>query len=1012
MRCAFRMNTTHQAPTPTLPPILRLIRYHALAWPLRGVWLGVLAFAVSLSGFLLLSMDESRNWGVLLIVLSAILAVGAWGSQRWLPPFPFASASTGETLLPEALSRSPKRYSSSFLWKLVISFVGVDVSAMLVWLADSRLNSVQFEIFGLTGWLWLLSIAILIASTALWPRSPVASGSEVALPEPLEVTTIDNPGSMIARWAAWEIVLFIGLVALSLLLRLWDLAAKPYAIHGDEILTGWYATPYAFAGGPSVFSTVWYGINLPALWFWMVGQSLHLAGFTLGALRLPAALFGALTIVPFYALVRGSWGRAAAIGGSSVLAFSAVDIHFSRVTLNNITTQFFWAACFFFLLRALRTRRPSDWAFAGLAGGLSEHFYYGTRLLWMVLLAFAAYLLIVHRRQAWRMLGGFALTALGYIVGFGPLMAYYLVRPDLYFGRGASVLTWSRIPQSWDDMVLMWNTLWPIMSQNLLGFTVLPANDSFYFAPLLFAPEAALLVLGVGLLVWRWRHPAAFLMLLSGLGVLFVGGTLVPSADNFNHWTPAFPAFYCAIAIPLGAWIASVRANALSGGGAKHNRTRLYWLGIGTVAVGLASLGYTNVDYYFNRYVTTRPEAEVVTAQSRAEAALGPNYAVRNVGRTWQLYDPGMSQYLVTGQDGAQIFNPASELPLPGLQGKGAGFFFFYKGASEYSLPTKLFYPGAVESLISTQNGQEPLFDTLTVSPQHAADAYGSYLQVFNATGRLQWQGRVPFVGSIPSAKYPATLRWSGGVYLAAPGGYRIQLDGAVGDLLVDGVPADNGGYLERSFQAGWHRYLATVHLDAPSAPKLIVFPPDSDDISRPGGVGGEPAQDALAPMKPGSGLLGAVAGSSDSIIPRVDPYIGFAAAGLPTVIGPGLGAVLPVRSRWIGDLLAPTDGMYSLEVRTDGQASLAVDGIQVLVACSSMEVGSIVSLPLTAGWHPIQFDYVALPGNVYLNLWWTLPTGARAIVPPDALRHFDSNLVAPKLPQLPIPPQAINCAP
>src|SRR5882762_7315459 len=51
--------------------------------------------------------------------------------------------------------------------------------------------------------------------------------------------------------------------------------------------------------------------------------------------------------------------------------------------------------------------------------------------------------------------------------------------------------------------------------------------DIIFYGPLLLPAESALLVLGVALLLWHWRHPAAFLILTSGLGVLLVGGTLV-----------------------------------------------------------------------------------------------------------------------------------------------------------------------------------------------------------------------------------------------------------------------------------------------------------------------------------------------------------------------------------------------------------------------------------------------------------------------------------------------------
>src|SRR5262249_4270085 len=154
----------------------------------------------------------------------------------------------------------------------------------------------------------------------------------------------------------------------------------------------------------------------------------------------------------------------------------------------------------------------------------SEHFYYGTRLLPFILVGFLAYLLVVHRCRAHHYVAKFGWLVLGYLIGFGPLLSYFTTHPGLYYGRGAGLMTWTRIPAGWHDLQQMWSTLWPIMSDNLLGINTQSAQDIMYYAPLLLLPaEAALLVLGVALLVWRWRHPAAFLVLLSGLGVLFVG---------------------------------------------------------------------------------------------------------------------------------------------------------------------------------------------------------------------------------------------------------------------------------------------------------------------------------------------------------------------------------------------------------------------------------------------------------------------------------------------------------
>jgi 4-amino-4-deoxy-L-arabinose transferase-like glycosyltransferase len=316
------------------------------------------------------------------------------------------------------------------------------------------------------------------------------------------------------------------IAVVALVLRVSNLRDVPFNIYPDEVMTGLVAERAYLSGSnpaPALFSTLWSDIDLPALWFAIVAAALKLGGVGLARVRLPAALFGAATVLPFYGLVRGVWGRVAAIAGASIMAFSAANLHYSRMALSNITTPFFWVVCFFFVIRGLRSRRPIDWTLAGLAAGVSEHFYYGTRLLPFILIAFIVYLLIVHWPEARQYLRQVGWLILGYLIGFGPLLSYILTHPGLYYGRGAGLMTWNHMPANWDDLQQMWNTLWPIMSENLLGISTHSAQDIMYYAPLLLRAEAALLVLGVALLVWRWRHPAAFLLLLSGVAVLFVG---------------------------------------------------------------------------------------------------------------------------------------------------------------------------------------------------------------------------------------------------------------------------------------------------------------------------------------------------------------------------------------------------------------------------------------------------------------------------------------------------------
>ena len=284
-------------------------------------------------------------------------------------------------------------------------------------------------------------------------------------------------------------------------------------------------------------------------------------------------------------------------------------------------------------------------------------------------------------------------------------------------------MTWNRIPASWHDLQQMRNTLWPIMSENLLGISTQSAQDIMYYAPLLLKAEAALFVLGVALLVWRWRHPAAFLMVLTGLGVLFIGGTLVlypnSSPPMLAHWTPAFPAFYAAIAVPIGGWVESGEARL---------RGRQRWITIAVVAVGLVILAYANINFYFYRYYAN-PESlrnerykkaqtlyEVQTVQSRYMASLGPAYRVIVVGQSPYPYDADTTRYLVAGQEYATIRDPREQLSPEPVAGKGVAFLFF-PGSEQDREIIRERYPGGRAGEVPNPVGRH-VFDTYVVEPR------------------------------------------------------------------------------------------------------------------------------------------------------------------------------------------------------------------------------------------------------------------------------------------------------
>ncbi|PYK52953.1 MAG: hypothetical protein DME48_13570 [Verrucomicrobia bacterium] len=668
----------------------RFMRYYSnLCW-------GLIAYLFSLVGTLLLASEPTRRWAMLLLIGTAVLAVLIWGRQEWIPAF------TSHTITQTPTSwRSRSSYLFGVLGALLIALTG-----------DFCYFASPNETFGLAGILWLVSIGLLLCFALVGSRALERANVQYLTP-----------------WTVWEIVGFVGLVLLALLCRTVNLSSFPDNIYPDEIMTGTVAAQSYInhaALGPSVFSTLWSGIDLPALWFWIVSRFLEVGGNTLATLRLPAALFGAATVLPLYGLIRGTWGRYAAIVGTAILAFSASNIHYSRLALNNITTEFFWAACFFFLIRSLRSRRPLDWALAGLSAGLSEYFYYGTRLLPFVVILFICYILVFHWKQARLCLSSFLLLAGSYLVGFGPLLVHFIRHPNLYFGRGASLLIWSpHIPTSFEDLDKTWKRISPVICENLLGISSHSSQDIIYYAPLLLPAEAALLVLGFSLLLWHWRHPAAFLMLISGLGALLIGGTFVAYPNStpplINHWTPAFPAFYVALAVPIGAFATATKVEL---------PTKLHWVLPATLAICLSLLGWSNLSFYFHRYYadpaslrsrayrSAQQNYEIQTAQSRYQASLGPGYHVFTIGQRSPAYDPATTQYLLANPQWTPLNNPPNELTSIAAGNKGLAFLFF-PGNEQYRELVHKLYPGGVDGEVRTVRGKH-LFYTYVLSPAQA----------------------------------------------------------------------------------------------------------------------------------------------------------------------------------------------------------------------------------------------------------------------------------------------------
>ena len=218
---------------------------------------------------------------------------------------------------------------------------------------------------------------------------------------------------------------------------------------------------------------------------------------------------------------------------------------------------------------------------------------------------------------------------------------------------------------------------------------MIAGQDNVYFAPFLLPWEAALLVLGVGVLAWRWRQPASFLVLLWGFGVVLTGGILVDATTipSFAHWTPAFPAFYLALALPLAMWWGALRKLPV--------RT---WrrVGAGALALFLAlDVGMNAYAYLVQYPPRVPPDHSIEAAQGRFVESVEPNTDVY-VGTNWAWtpLNPPIDEMMASrGTVVARMADPGSQLPVAAKAGRNLAFFF-YNDMYVYMDKLRQLYPG------------------------------------------------------------------------------------------------------------------------------------------------------------------------------------------------------------------------------------------------------------------------------------------------------------------------------
>jgi 4-amino-4-deoxy-L-arabinose transferase-like glycosyltransferase len=288
------------------------------------------------------------------------------------------------------------------------------------------------------------------------------------------------------QYALWLIL------ALAAFLRLFELITIPPPLHFDEAMNGNDALENLETGQMDVFYPQNGGRE--GLYINIETALIYLFGPEAWMLRLPAAVFGILTVWGAYLLAGELFSVPVGLLACFFMATSFWHVLFSRLGLRAIGAPLFAVWALYFLLdamRRVRDGRPANTRIilAGFLCGMGFYTYIAYRV--TPALAFLVFVewFLQSRRRALR---SFAVFTLASVITVAPLAFYFVRHPDALLHRSAEVSIFNQ-PHPFSELLLnIWKTVQMIFTKGDFDWL-----HNIAYRPVVFWPVAILFAAGV-----------------------------------------------------------------------------------------------------------------------------------------------------------------------------------------------------------------------------------------------------------------------------------------------------------------------------------------------------------------------------------------------------------------------------------------------------------------------------------------------------------------------------------
>ncbi|MCH8309903.1 MAG: glycosyltransferase family 39 protein, partial [Chloroflexi bacterium] len=646
------------------------------------------------------------------------------------------------------------------------------LSAVLLWVSLRQFGLEQVESRTLAWYAYGGSIIALLAALPTIEGRWAVLGSNLRRQNGVHVSL-----GVIAPW-----LVLAGILVLGAGLRLYNLDDLPAGLWFDEADNLFQARE--IVRDPGNMKVYVPSTNLPSMFLMPIAVVVKLAGVAITTGRLVSVAFGLLGIVAVFLFVRFILGSWTGLTAAFLVTVMRWDINWSRIGMHGITAPLFAALTAYLTLRALRNGRVSDYGFAGASLGLSMWFYTSLRMFPLVVGFLLLHHLIFQRPALRGYVGRVAIMALVSLVVAAPIIQVAIDDSELFFARTSTTSVFSIVPRDQvadrikDSLVqhaLMFHEKGdPNPRHNLPG------------APMLDYLTGILMLLGMGIALWRWRDIALISLPFWVFFMVLPGVLTVPwEAPQSLRAISVIPAVAA-----MSALVISVMWKA--GRDAPWATVRR-----GTTPFLLAFLGiiaYVNVDTYFGEQADN-PEVFASFSTDETLMARHINEQQRRGYSIWvsRQFLFGLTSTLLANQPRFEIIRSPETIPLDSsLVWRGASIYLEPREPG-YFQTLKAYYPDGQFTEIRAPGGGDPLYYSAVISAEQLAARQGleaTYSPIDGpAIDQTTITPQAVWHADLGPTQFPYELVWEGSLHIVHPGEYTLALDGDVDATVeLDGI--------------------------------------------------------------------------------------------------------------------------------------------------------------------------------------------------------------------------------